>query len=474
MGLYDFILGAWHVVEPGRDFIENWHIVLICRFLEALAEGHIRRLVINIPPGHMKSLTCAVFFPSWVWGFLDPSQRFIFGSYAQALSNRDSNKCRRVCQSEWFRSVTINQIDFQADQNLKTKFENTDTGFRLATSVGGLGTGERADFIVFDDPIKVAEADSEVARYTAVDWWKNSMATRGSDPKTARFLGIAQRTHYQDVPGWCLDAGYDYLVLPSEYIPDFQISSRPELIPDGLLSEYEQSGLLWEALYGHEQLARFKEDLGSYEYAAQFQQQPVPQEGGLVKLLWFRRYRVLPDRFDTVVLSCDTAGKRQDSNDPWALLLWGVLGKDYYLVDVVCRRFEYPDGKRFLVNYVRHHRPATLLIEDASSGTFLIQELRNDRDCKASILGLRPCREKVTRMRVVTPIIEAGRVYLPENSDWVAAYETELSQFPRGEHDDRVDATSQFLAWANNRFLGTRSKNWVVSGDRSERMAGWR
>lgn len=471
--LYDFIVGGWHIVEPGREFVPNWHIVVICLFLEALAYGKLRRLVINIPPGFMKSLSCCAFFPAWVWGFVESSYRFIYGSYGQDLSDRDSVRCRDIVLSDWYRSVAVNAVILRGDRSAVRMFQNTDTGSRLATSVGGMGTGARADFIGFDDPIKVGDADSETAREFALNWWSKTMSSRGSDPKTARFFGIAQRTHWEDVAGWCLDRGYDYLILPAERIPDFQVTSRPDLLPPGILDEYERSGLLWEAMYGWAELAEIKEDLGSHAYAAQYQQQPVPHEGGLVKLSWFKRYRVPPAKFDTLVLSCDTAGKREDSNDPWALLLWGVLKNEYYLLHVVCQRFEYPEGKRFLTNHILDRRPATVLIEDASSGTFLIQELRQDRKLRTSVIGLKPCREKIVRMKTASPIIEAGRVWLPESADWVAAYETELAQFPRGAHDDMVDATSQFLRWADGKFHAPRQRKWEVAGDRSERMEGW-
>jgi predicted phage terminase large subunit-like protein len=422
----------------------------------------------------MKSLSCGVFFPAWVWGFKDPSQRFIFGTYAESLSLRDSVKCRRVIQSDWFASIAKNLIKFQTDQNLKTKFENTDTGFRLATSVGGVGTGERADYIGFDDPTKVQEAESESARYAAIDWWSNTMGTRGSDPKSAKFLGIAQRTHYEDVPGHCLDRGYDYLILPAEYVEGFQVTSRPDLLKPGMLEEYARTGLLWPDQYGHAELARFKEDLGSYTYAAQFQQSPVPREGGIVKLMWFQRYKVAPDRFDAIVLSVDTAQKAAQLNDPWAALTWGILGNHYYLLDCHCHRYEYPEGKRAIANIIRQWRPRSVLIEDASSGASLIQEFRKDYSLKTAIMAIAPCGSKVTRMSVASAIVEALRVYLPEKSDWVAAYESELASFPRGSHDDRVDATSQFLAWAGDRDFSPRSiGTGIVEGDRGDRMRGY-
>ena len=476
LSLHQFIAGnghgsgAWRVVEPGRSFVANWHLEAICEYLEALYNGEIRRLVINIPPGHMKSLSATVFFPAWIWGYRDPSFRSIFASYSQNLSLRDSLRCRRILQSRWFADNAVYPVRLRDDQNAKQKFETDRTGFRLATSTGGLGTGERADLICVDDPLKVSESESERARENVLTWWTEEMSSRGSDPKTARFLTIMQRTHDLDIAGWAIEAGYDTLVLPAEHNPQISLSTRSHLFRDQWREQYERDGLLWPEQFPRSTLDELKQTLGSYGYAAQFQQSPVPREGGAIKAAWWKRYDRPPDEFDAIVLSWDTAVKAAEINDPWCCTVWGVLAKDFYLLHCYCDRHEYPEGKRLFYNLATRWQPTTVLVEDKGSGQSLIQEARRDRAFPWAIIPIKPIGDKEMRLNVVTPIIEAGRVFLPERSDWVADYELELARFPRGVHDDRVDSTSQFLSWANGRFGRRPRISGNVIGDRFEGM----
>jgi len=477
--LYEFIAGdgsgsgAWNVVEPGRRFLGNWHLEAICEYLEALYRGEIRRLVINIPPGHMKSLSATVFFPAWIWGYRDPSFRSIFASYSQNLSLRDSLRCRRIIQSRWFSQNVVYPVRLRDDQNAKQKFENDRTGFRLATSTGGLGTGERADLICVDDPLKVSESESERARENVLTWWAEEMSSRGSDPKTARFLTIMQRTHDLDIAGWALAHGYDSLILPSEYNPQIQLSSRPDLFKSNWLDRYRQDGLLWVEQFPRSALTELKEALGSYGYAAQFQQSPVPREGGIIKPAWWKRYTQPPAQFNAIILSWDTAVKAAELNDPWCCTVWGVLGSEFYLLDCRCDRYEYPDGKRLFYNLANQWQPTAILVEDKGSGQSLIQEANRDPNFGWGVIPIKPIGDKEMRLSATTPIIEAGRVFLPEQSDWVAEYESELTRFPKAAHDDRVDSTSQFLSWAQHRFGKRKRVQGRVYGDRDAYLSGF-
>jgi hypothetical protein len=214
--LDDYIAQAWHILEPTTVFIPNWHIDAICDHLTNIFE--IRNLIINIPPGTMKSLTVSVFWPSWLW-IREPSVRFLFSSYAQDLSLRDSVRCRRLIESMWYQERWGNRFRLVSDQNQKGRFENDKTGNRLATSVGGANTGERGDIIVVDDPNNVKEAESVAKRTDCNAWWDEVMSTRINDRCRYGRVIIQQRTHEDDLTGHILekDLGYTTLVLPMEY-----------------------------------------------------------------------------------------------------------------------------------------------------------------------------------------------------------------------------------------------------------------
>jgi len=205
------------VVEPATDYKDGWHIKAICDHLQAVTDGRIRDLLINVPPRHMKSLCVSVFWPTWVWT-RKPGVRWLFVSYAQRLSTRDSLKRRRLIQSPWYQKNWGPLYRLTGDQNEKTRFENSATGYCLATSVDGTNTGEGADVIVCDDPHNVRERESEVQRENVTTWWDEVMSTRLNDPNTGARVIVMQRVHEGDLSGHVLNkGGWDHLCLPAEY-----------------------------------------------------------------------------------------------------------------------------------------------------------------------------------------------------------------------------------------------------------------
>ena len=183
--LREFVRQAWPIIEPSTPFVPGWHIDAIIEHLEAITLGHIRNLLINVPPRHMKSLLVSVFWPAWEW-IRWPERRLLYSSYAAQLSIRDSVKCRRLIESPWYQERWGDRFALTGDQNTKGRFENDRSGYRLSTSVGGAATGEGGDRIVCDDPHNVQEAESDSVRKGTLDWWDVVMSTRVNDPRTRR------------------------------------------------------------------------------------------------------------------------------------------------------------------------------------------------------------------------------------------------------------------------------------------------
>ena len=198
--LDEFVAQAWHVLEPATPFVKGLHMEAICQHLQAVTEGRIGNLIINVPPGHAKSLLTAVFWPAWVW-IDNPQTRWLFASYSAQLSVRDSLKCRRLIESEWYQQRWGHRYQLTSDQNQKHRFENDRTGYRIATSVGGSATGERADVVVVDDPHSVDQAESDAERRTAVEWFNGTMSTRLNDFTRGHKVVIQQRLHEADLTG---------------------------------------------------------------------------------------------------------------------------------------------------------------------------------------------------------------------------------------------------------------------------------
>jgi hypothetical protein len=215
--LGEFVRQAWPIVEPSTPFVPGFHIDAIVEHLEAVTRGQIRNLLINVPPRHMKSLLVSVFWPAWEW-IRWPERRWLFSSYAASLSIRDSLKCRRLIESPWYQARWGDRFALTSDQNTKTRFDNSRSGYRIATSVGGTATGEGGDRIVCDDPHNVGEVASDSVRKGALEWWDVVMSTRVNDPKTSAMVIVMQRCHQRDLSGHLLEKGnFEHLCLPAEY-----------------------------------------------------------------------------------------------------------------------------------------------------------------------------------------------------------------------------------------------------------------
>src|SRR5579862_8651315 len=192
--LSEFVRQAWQVVEPSTPFVPGFHIDAIIEHLEAVTRGEIRNLLINVPPRHMKSLLVSVFWPAWEW-IAHPERRWLYSSYAASLSIRDSVKFRRLIESPWYQSRWGDRFSLTSDQNTKVRVDNSRSGYRIATSVGGSATGEGGDRIICDDPHNVQEVESDSVRKGTLDWWDVVMSTRVNDPKTSAMVVVMQRCH---------------------------------------------------------------------------------------------------------------------------------------------------------------------------------------------------------------------------------------------------------------------------------------
>lgn len=435
---------AWHVLEPSTPFVDGWHIKVICEHLEAVTHGKIHRLVINIPPRHAKSLIVAVFWPCWVWT-QQPGTRWLFASYAQTLSIRDSLKCRRLVLSPWYQRYWGDRVKLSSDQNAKGRFENTATGYRLATSVDGVGTGEGADIVVADDPNNATEAESDLIRSTVNRWWDEAMSSRLNDPETGSFVIIQQRVHQEDLSGHVLAKGdYEHLCLPASYEPD-----RPAKT---ILGAYDRRTVadqpLWPQRFTRRSINRLARAMGPYAAAGQLQQRPAPREGGIFQYDWWGTYtpaNLQMGRCSLVLQAWDTAFKEGAENDYSVCATWGVFPNGYYLLDLFREKVSFPKLKREAIAQHARWRPSVVLIEDKASGQSLLQELRADTVIPIIPVKVGPHEDKISRATSVSPIVESGKCYLPEGAPFLEAFLSEHGNFPNGAHKDIVDTTVMAL-----------------------------
>ena len=421
----------------------------ICEHLEAISRGDIRNLLITIPPRHMKSLAVSVFWPCWEW-IRWPQRRWLYASYAESLSIRDSVRCRRLIQSPWYQSCFGERFKLTEDQNEKHRFENNHSGCRIASSVGGSNTGEGGDRIVCDDPHNVQEGESEVIRKNACDWWDRVMSTRLNDPKTGAKVIIMQRVHETDLAGHVLEqGGYEHLCLPAEYEVARPTSSIGWSDP-----RKEAGELLWPEMVGAAQIEELKLRLGSYAAAAQLQQRPSPASGGIFKRDWWKYYAGKPtlEGFDEIIQSWDLAFTNGADSSYVVGQVWGRWGADMVLLDQVRAKLTFPETLvKFRELTARWPQATSKLVEDKANGPALIATLKGEIP---GIVAIQPDGTKVARANAVSWLVEAGNVFLPDASlaPWIGGFVEECAAFPKGAYDDQVDACAQalkalFLGW---------------------------
>jgi predicted phage terminase large subunit-like protein len=387
----------------------------------------------------------------------------LFSSYREPLATRDSVKCRRLIESAWYQQRWGDRYRLSEDQNQKHRFEHDRTGYRVVVPMSA-GTGERGDYVVVDDPHSVDQAESDAERIRAVDWWNGSMSTRLNDLSRGHKIVIQQRLHESDLSGDLLTkGGYELLCLPAEFEPD-----RCCQTSIGWTDPRTRAGeLLWPQRVDNAVLNALKTTLGSYRYAGQYQQRPAPAEGGMIKKHWWRYWQPrgvnlppvpvkmpdgtieqrkaveLPDTFDLQVQTWDMAFKDTKNADFVVGQVLAAHGADRYMLDQVRDRLDLP-GTLLAVRRLSAHWPHAQLklVEDKANGPAVVQSLRHEIH---GFVEVNPEGGKVSRAAAASPQLESGNWYLPHPilAPWVDAFLGECAAFPRGAHDDQVDAWSQ-------------------------------
>lgn len=468
--LLAFVRRHWPVLEPRTPLVLGWPIEAICEHLQAVTDGHITRLLMNVPPGFMKSLTTDVFWPAWEWGPRSlPHHRFVSFSYTGSLTWRDNRRFRDLLTSPQFQELWGK--DFGMVKVGEQLVSNDKTGWKLASSVGGVSTGERGDRVVLDDPHNVKESESKIVREETVRWFNESMSNRLNDQERSAIVVIMQRVHENDVAGEILakDLGYEHLMIPMEYEEQRASSS----LVTGWVDPRTMDGeLAWPDRFPARVVQNTKLQLGSYAYASQYQQSPVPRGGGILQRDWWKLWP--PDgedfdengkplaplaypKFEFVLLSCDTAMTEKTENDYSACTVWGVWRERQYaklmLMDAWHVRANFHPLVEKIITTGRKWKADRLLIEAKANGLSVAQEIQ--RLCGGEEWGVQPVNiksgDKVTRAYSVQHILENGLVYAPERR-WANLVLDEASMFPKGQHDDLVDTCTQ--AWRHLRDTG--------------------
>lgn len=439
--LAGFVREAWHVLEPNSTYVHNWHIDAICSHLEAVTRGDITRLLINVPPGSMKSLLVSVLWQAWEWGPMGRrSMRFLTTAFNDGPVKRDTRKCRDLIMSEWYRSLWPEVI---LARTAETSFANSDTGTREGVSFGSL-TSQRADRLIIDDPHSTETAESPAERTATTRKFREGATNRLNDQARSAIVIIMQRLHEDDISGVVLkfDMGYVHLCLPMEF--EAERRCKTPIFVDPRAADGE---LLDLGRFPRETVDGLRRDMGSYAFAGQYQQRPAPREGGMFKRRWFTTVSAIPANVQRV-RSWDLAASFQSGgNDPdWTVGLLMARDSDgfFYIEDIQRFRGSAHDVERALINTAGSDRRKGVAIRipqdpgQAGKGQaeYLIRALAG-----FTVTSERETGSKETRAEPFSSQCEAGNVKMLE-APWNDDFLEEIGNFPMGAHDDQVDAAA--------------------------------
>jgi predicted phage terminase large subunit-like protein len=465
-----FVHKAFEAVNPGQRLHPNWHIEAVCHQIQRMAQGESdRRLVLNQPPRSLKSFIVSVSLPAWLLG-RDPGMRIICASYGEDLAFKFSRDCRALIESPFYKRVFRTRLSPR--KATEAEFETTRRGSRLATSVGGTLTGRGGTVLIVDDPLKANEANSELARAGVIDWFRNTALSRLDTPAESLVIATMQRLHVDDLAGVLIEQGWRKLVLPA-------LATEPAsyALSDDETYHRPAGELLQLGRDSMEALEAFRRDAGSRVFAAQYQQDPTPPDGDMIKEAWLGRYDAPCKReeYQRVILTCDPAGKAGPRNDYTALAVVGIQEKALHVLHAARGHWTVMQMIERITALASDWGVDLVIIEDTASGMGLIQLLKEKSSL--DVIGRTPVGDKETRLLRHQGRFEAGRILLPLEAPWLAEFESELLAFPGGRYDDQVDALLLALDWyaENQRHLDSlgdiqiftlwRPSPWRMGGD---------
>lgn len=456
---------VWPVVEPLRAFVKSWYTDAICDHLQAVTEGQIQRLSINVPPGVGKSLLVDSIWPSWEWGPKNmPQLRYVSSSYSQDLTIRNNRKTRAIIESRIYQKYWGNRFSLIGEQNSKIRFDNDKTGWKLATSVGGLGTGERGDRFIIDDGNNIKQVESDAIRAATAQWFREVVPTRVNDAKVSAFINIQQRTHEGDISGIIYSEqkhlNWVKLILPMEYNP----KSKCYISETGFEDPREHENELLDPIrFPRKEVEDLKITLGPYAAAGQLAQTPSPRGGGMFKRTDWRFYSTVggsisahrpsdcslapaifkPETFDSLIISVDASFKKTPTSAQAAIVVIGRVKARFYLLHYTAKQRSFSETLEAIKQVVYLFPDCRVLIEDKANGPGIIDMLSSEIP---GIIEFQPKDSKEERAASISFIVESHNFFVADDES-SREFIDQFANFPTAKLKDLVDATSQCLIY---------------------------
>jgi predicted phage terminase large subunit-like protein len=526
--LAEFFRAGWETLEPDTPLDDNWHVDAVCDHVQAVLEDwarakaeaalegrprarkrraraafrqRIQNLLINIPPGTLKSRIVSVYTPAWAWLHW-PSWRAIFLSANPRVALRDSLACRDLVTSKWYRDTFRPDWTLSKDQDAKGLFKNSRGGFRQAMGFNARITGDRADALFVDDPHDAEEVKSKAQREAVTERWKSAIGNRVNDLRRSVRIGIMQRLHESDWSGVVMKGGgWELLCLPLHFDP-----KRARTTAIGWSDPRKEAGEnLFPARFPPEVIKAERERLGEGGFAGQYEQNPVPEGGAKFKSKWFSYWRPagqlpptspefdaedpLPEDADPDLIrllphkgperlvklstcrffgSMDVAQSTKESADYTVFAVWAVTpDSDLILLHLERERLADPDIVPSMRRLYLRYKLEYWAVEQDGCGLGVVQTAQRDGMTVLAVLSS-GCGDKFARASTAAIRLEAAQVYFPASAPWLGAFEHELTMFNNGDHDDQVDALS--LAARNVFLMGGAAEDPEVTRARLEQL----
>lgn len=468
--LEEFFKAVWPIIEPEKELVWNWHHSYLAeelgRRMKMVGNNDVRvdDLLINVPPGTTKSTLVTIVFPVWCW-LSYPGMKFITASYDESLAIFHAVKSRDIIKSDWFLELFSDIFILKFDVQKKSEYQNNHGGHRIAVGVGGGSTGKHGDFYIVDDPINPKKAASPLQIDTVNDWWDKTVVNRMVEPSVSQKIVVMQRLALKDLTGHCLgkpEGKYFHICLPAESTK--KVKPKPEF-----LSEFYVDGLLDVVRLPRRVLTFFYGEMGSNEYAGQYDQNPIAEGGNLAKPEWFGYFNLQKlearafeaNKKLTWDVFIDGAYTEDELNDPSALLCTTFFENDLYIRDVAEVWMELPELVTFVPSFVGRNGmngESRIIIEPKASGMSVAQMLRRLTNMNV-ILDKPPKDGKTERFKSKLPFMEGRRVYLLEGAGWVPMFLNQILAFPSpAAHDDIADC----LVMAIDRVDGGRAGSSIL------------
>jgi len=450
-----FFLKAWEHIDP-NPLVMNWHLELTCDYLQALEEDTFKDLLVNLPPGCSKSMAVSVIWPAWLW-LRDPSKTMYGFSYALELSTNHMAITRKLMMSDWYKRYT----DFELVIDKREIMTNNRGGWRRAGTPGGAATGFHPQYVIIDDPHNAKKAESEAERNSVIDWYKLTLSTRGA-ALGRRTACVCQRLHRLDLAGVMIDTKpkMAHLLIPMRYELNEDGSERNKDIGLGQDPRTKEGELMCPAFMPEEVVATIEASMGPYGTAGQYQQRPTVREGTIFKMdrIEVVKPEAVPVGLKRVVRGWDRAGTKGsgDYSAGVCLGLFDVVDPDtgalmdrtIYVLGVSRGRWEAPRTNKMMklaagIDEAKYGmgRCKTIFEQEPGASGKLVAQLTKKELAGHRVTSLRPQGSKVVRAEGLATAIDAYSVKVV-SGEWTDSFVEELTEFPKGAHDDQVDAAS--------------------------------